>query len=134
MALIPTGTPKRLMNETTPINADSIIKVLLWIGSAIAINVAITVWLISQHNEGSHGGSVSSMVFSEYRTATEWRHDNVVRELADRNTRFERLMDAFENRLDAVEKGLYVYESRQHQKQNTLPAERERKQLNIPDW
>ena len=122
------------MNETTAVNPESILKVLLWIGSAIVINVTITVWLISQHNEGLHGSSVSNVVFAEYRTATEWRYDNVVRELADRNIRFERLMDTFDNRLDAVEKGLYVYESRQHQKQNTLPAERERKQLNIPDW
>jgi hypothetical protein len=73
------------MNDAKERASYTVVTILLWIGSGIAINTMITIWIISIHGNSSHAGSVPVAVFAEYRLATEWRSEYVIRELNDRN-------------------------------------------------
>jgi len=77
-----------------------------------------------------HSGSMPAIVFSEYRTAQQWRYDYLFKEMTDRYSRFEAALENMERRLDALERTMYAYESQRY----PVSTGREHKQPGGSDW
>jgi 5-bromo-4-chloroindolyl phosphate hydrolysis protein len=115
-------------------NPTSLVTILLWIGTAIAINTTISIWLVSRVAEG-----VPVTLFSEYRLATQekvnefktlsqWRYEYINKQLDVINDRIESLRYD----INILTKYVYSNDPKRDEREDFIPLKRKRDKPKLP--
>lgn len=69
----------------------TMIHFILMVGASIGINVAVSVWLISEHRQNPHPSGVPMELFREDKAYREYLRDIVTRDIREMRERIRKL-------------------------------------------